>query len=327
MCDGMANLIWVDFTNPVQCIKRGRKMTSTPNAADFGISVVLLGTGIPIPNPERACASTLVTCGGKSFLIDTGRGFLRNLAMTGVQDVSAVLFTHFHSDHFAEFGELMVTRTIRGANKPMPVIGPKNSTKKVISALLAAYELDTLYRKSHHGLKYDEKGMEADIMEMAPGLVYDQDGVRVRMFEVAHLPVVPAVGYRIDYGGHSVVISGDTVKVPAMVEMSKGADILVHDATQRQMVTGGMLQFLKSQKTPEMDRLASMTEEMLEYHAGTEEVAQIAAEAGVKKLVLTHLVPGAPLSLGDEPFLAGLGDIFKGQIIVGKDGLRINSWD
>jgi ribonuclease Z len=297
------------------------------HSPDTGISVVLLGTGTPIPNPERACASTLVICGGKSFLIDTGRGFIRNLAPLGIADVTAVLFTHFHSDHFAEFGELMVTRTIRGATTPMPVIGPKNSTKKVISALLEAYTLDTQYRKAHHGAKYDEKGMQAEIQESDPGLVYDDDGVKIHMFEVSHLPVMPAVGYRIEYGGRSVVVSGDTIKVPAMIEMSKGADILVHDATQKQMVAGGMLQFLRGQKTPATDRLATMTEEMLEYHAATEDVARIADEAGVRKLVLTHLVPSVPLSMGDAPFLAGLSEIFKGVIIVGKDGLRINSWD
>ncbi len=301
--------------------------TSKTHTSDNGISVVLLGTGTPLPNPDRACASTLVTCGGKAFVIDTGRGFLRNLATLGLTDVNAVLFTHFHSDHFAEFGELMVTRTIRGASTPMPVIGPKNSTRKVISALLEAYSLDTQYRMLHHGAKYAEKGMQADIQEMEPGLVYGQDGVRIHMFEVSHMPVTPAVGYRIEFGGHAVVVSGDTVKVPAMIEMSKGADILVHDATQKQMVSGGMLQFLRNQKTPGTDRLAMMTEEMLEYHAGTEDIAQIAAEAGVNKLVLTHLVPSLPLAAGDAPFLAGLDAIFKGQIIVGKDGMRINSWD
>lgn len=299
--------------------------SSSPGSNQDGISVVLLGTGTPIPNPDRACASTLVTCGNTSFLVDTGRGFLNNLAKLGLSDATAVLFTHFHSDHFAEFGEFMVNRTIRGAAQPVKVIGPAGADR-VISTLLAAYSLDGQYRKSHHGAKWDERGMQADIQEMGPGVVYDHDGVRIRMFDVSHTPVAPAVGYRFEYNGRIVVISGDTVKVPVMAEMAKGADILVHDATQKQMVIG-MIQFLKGRPTPAEQRLGAMSEEMLAYHATTEDIAQIAVQAGVKKLVLTHLVPSIPLSVDDAPFTAGITPVFGGTVLVGRDGMRINTWD
>jgi len=165
--------------------------SSSSGPAQDGISVVLLGTGTPLPNPDRACASILVTCGNTSFLVDTGRGFLNNLAKLGLSDATAVLFTHFHSDHFAEFGEFMVNRTIRGATQPAQVIGPAG-TDKVISTLLEAYSLDGKYRKAHHGAKWDERGMQADIKEMVPGLVYDHEGVKFRMFDVSHPPVAPA---------------------------------------------------------------------------------------------------------------------------------------
>lgn len=295
------------------------------NPADTGISVVLLGTGTPLPNPERACASTLVTCGSALFLVDTGRGFLNNLARFGINDVTAVFFTHFHSDHFAEFGELMVNRTIRGANQPLRVFGPAG-VKQVISSLLGAYSLDNGYRKAHHGDKWDERGMQADIHEKKPGIVYDRDGVRVRMFDVSHHPVAPAVGYRFDYCGSAVVISGDTVSVPLTAEVAKGVDILVHDAAQQQMVQG-MTQFLKSNPDPAAQRLAAMTEEMLAYHASTGEIGRLAAEAGVKKLVLTHLVPSIPANADESPFTAGITPVFKGTVLVGKDGMRINTWD
>jgi len=287
--------------------------------------VVLLGTGTPLPNPDRACASTLVTCGHTPFLVDTGRGFLNNLARLGLSDVASVFFTHFHSDHFAEFGELMVNRTIRGANQPLKVFGPAG-VRQVISSLLEAYSLDNGYRKAHHGDKWDGRGMKADIHEEKPGIVYDVDGVRVRMFEVSHHPVMPAVGYRFEYCGRIVVISGDTVSVPVMVEMAKGADILVHDAVQQQMVAG-MTQFLKSNPDPSTQRLAAMTEEMLAYHAPTEDIGRMAAEAGVKKLVLTHLVPSIPAAADDTPFKTGITPVFGGTVLVGRDGMRINTWD
>lgn len=293
--------------------------------AQQGISVVLLGTGTPLPNPARACASTLVICGGAAFLVDTGRGFLNNLAALGMSDASAVFFTHFHSDHFAEFGEFMINRTIRGATQPVPVIGPPG-TQRVISTLLDAYRPDNQYRQQHHGAKWDERGMQADFRELEPGEIYMSNDTEIRIFEVSHPPVSPAAGYRFEYRGHVAVISGDTVKVPAMTEMAKGADILVHDATQKQMVRG-MIQFLKSRNTAADDRLAAMSEEMMAYHAATEDVAQVAAEAGVKKLVLTHLVPSIPPTMDSGPFLAGLDSIFKGKIFLGQDGMRINSWD
>ena len=299
--------------------------SSSSGPAQDGISVVLLGTGTPLPNPDRACASILVTCGNTSFLVDTGRGFLNNLAKLGLSDATAVLFTHFHSDHFAEFGEFMVNRTIRGATQPVQVIGPAG-TDKVISTLLEAYSLDGKYRKAHHGAKWDERGMQADIKEMVPGLVYDHEGVKIRMFDVSHPPVAPAAGYRFEYCGRIVVVSGDTVKVPIMAEMAKGADILVHDACQKQMVMG-MIQFLKGRPTPAEQRLGAMSEEMLAYHATTEDVARIAAEAGVKKLVLTHLVPSIPLSVDDGPFISGITPLFGGTVLVGRDGMRINTWD
>jgi ribonuclease Z len=301
-------------------------MAQTSSTSNEGMSVILLGTGTPLPNPDRACASTLIICGDKSFLVDTGRGFLRNFAAAGLTDVSAVLFTHYHSDHFSEFGEFMVNRTIMGAERPMLVIGPYGA-KQVIDALLQAYSLDNGYRKSHHGSKWNEKSMWADIQEMKAGIVYDKDAVKITMFEVNHQPVAPAMGYRFEHNGHTVVVSGDTVKVPVMAEMSKGADILVHDATNKGMVEMG-ISFLKSKPGPENDRRAEMAAEMLAYHAHTNEVAAIAAEAGIKKLVLTHLVPSIPQNSDAEArFSSGLESIFKGRIYVGKDGMRVNSWD
>ena len=291
-----------------------------------GLSIILLGTGTPLPNPERACASTLVIAGSKHFLVDTGRGFLKNLAAAGLNTVTAVLFTHYHSDHFSEFGELMVNRAIWGADELMLVIGPPGA-RQVIGSLMQAYTLDAVYRKQHHGTKWNGKGMLADIQERNQGIVYEKDGVKITMFDVSHAPVTPAVGYRFDYHGHTAVISGDTVKVPAMIEISRGADILVHDTANKGMVEGA-ISFLRSAPNPENERRAVMAEEMLTYHAKTDEVAAIAEQAGVKKLVLTHLVPSIPQNSDIEAvFSSGLSTIFHGSIYVGRDGMRVNSWD
>ncbi|MCP4754114.1 MAG: MBL fold metallo-hydrolase [Proteobacteria bacterium] len=281
-------------------------------------SVTLLGTGTPIVNPARACASTLVAAGDKTFIVDTGRGFYENLVAAGHQDVDAALFTHFHSDHIADFGELLVSRTIAGATQPLTTIGP-NGVTKVVDGFTAAYELDRHYRHSHHGDNYRSAGASARVIEAEPGVVYDQDGVTVTMFDVDHMPVSPAVGYRFEYQGRVIVISGDTNMVPAMIEQSRGADILVHDTMNKDMVRSN-LETIKGLNS----RMEAMGEDILEYHADRMEVAKIAQEAGVKKLVLTHLVPGIPLDdAAEAAFTQGMEEIYTGTIITGRDGMNI----
>jgi ribonuclease Z len=302
---------------PLGRIKGGKGSEGKKLSAGAGLSVTLLGTGTPIPNRERACASTLVIAGDRCFLVDTGRGFLNNFADTGLKDVDAVFLTHFHSDHFGEFAEFMVTRTIWGAGEPLTVTGPAGA-KQVIGSLLDAYQLDNSYRKAHHGNKWNEAGMKAEIKESQSGVVYDKDGVKVTMFEVDHTPVKPAVGYRFDYKGQAVVVSGDTKKTAAMIEMAKGADILVHEVASRPMTELG--------RKGLDDRMQAMAEEMLQYHTLTDEVAQIAQDAGVKKLVLTHFAPSIPANPAMESiFVQGMGKIYKGDLIIGRDGMEIKA--
>ncbi|MFC1863561.1 MBL fold metallo-hydrolase, partial [Thermodesulfobacteriota bacterium] len=287
--------------------------------AEPALKVVLLGTGMPTPNPSRACASTLIKAGDKNFLIDTGRGFLNNLAKDGALDISAVLFTHYHSDHFGEFGELMVIRGIFGVNNPLKVIGPKGA-EKVVNGILDAYSLDFTYRKAHHKDKWPDASFEVDIQEADSGVVYDKDGIKIRMFKVDHSPINPAVGYRIDYQGRSVVVSGDTIKVPEMIEMAKGCDILVHEALNIQMVKMG------EARIKDNPRFLGMNREMTEYHTTTIEAAEIARDAGVEKLVLTHLVPSIPPEdKSEKAFIQGMSNIYQGTILVGRDGMTIET--
>lgn len=277
--------------------------------------VILLGTGTPIPSKIRACASTLVLISDKAFLVDTGRGFLNNFVKTGLMNVNAVLFTHFHSDHFAEFGEFMVTRMVWGIKEPMMVIGPSGA-EKTIGTLMKAYELDNFYRKQHHKENWNEQGMLLNIKEYESGIIYDQDGIKITMFMVDHDPVKPAVGYRFEYNNQILVISGDTKSIPIMEEMAKNADILIHEALNRQL----LIRFQHYMNK----RMQQILADILDYHASTLEVAKIAQNANVKTLVLTHLIPGLPpLAILNRLFKKGMKKIYKGRIIVGKDGMKI----
>jgi ribonuclease Z len=137
------------------------------------------------------------------------------------------------------------------------------------------------------------------------------------MFEVDHLPVTPAVGYKFEYKGKSVVVSGDTKKVPRMTEMSQGCDILVHESMNRNMVE------MAAQNSDK--RRAKQAMDILDYHTMTDEVAEIARDAGVKKLVLTHMVPSPMNHAMEAMFVRGMKNIYKGPMKVGSDLMEIKA--
>jgi ribonuclease Z len=283
-----------------------------------GMAVVLLGTGIPLANPDRSSAATLVLAGEHAILIDTGRDAVVGLAQTGRDDVSLVVFTHYHSDHIAGFGEVLVNRAIAGAAEPLPVIGPTGA-RAVVDGFRAAYALEDSYRVAHHGEHWSSAGASAAVTEAEPGVVWERDGVKVTMFLVDHAPVVPAVGYRVDFQGKSVVVSGDTKRAETLVEAARGVDLLVHEVVDRRAIEG-VLPMMR-QGNP---RRAAMTEDMMSHHTTTLEVAAIARDAGVKKLALTHLVPSIPpTDAAEANFVRGMSEIYAGPIVVGRDGMVI----
>lgn len=283
------------------------------------MQVILLGTGIPIPNPDRATAATLVIAGDKAMLVDTGRGCVVRLSEARIRDVTAVLFTHYHSDHIASFGDLLVSRGTGGAEQALPVIGPPGA-KRVVDGFEMAYGLDNHYRTTHHGKYFTTQGTKTKVTEAEPGVVFDQDGLKVTMFKVNHAPIDPAVGYRFDYQGKVVVVSGDTIKTEKMIEMSKDADVLVHEALDLQTLHR-IIPMLKRGRP----RIAQLLDDVTDYHASTIDVAEIARDAKVKKLVLTHLVPSIqPTDAAEKNFARGMADIYDGPIIVGRDGMTID---
>ncbi len=288
-------------------------------AADPEFYVVTLGTGIPLPNPERGTAATLIVAGDRSVLVDTGRRCMERLVATGRQDASIILFTHFHSDHITEFGELMVNRGVAGVDTPQRVLGPKG-TRALVDDFLEVYSRDTEYRVAHHHEHWPPNAMRADVTEaLDPGVILDEDGLRITMFNVDHEPIVPAVGYRIDYNGKSVVVSGDTKAIPAMVDAARGADVLVHEAMYVAQLD--QARRMLAQGDP---RRAAMLDDMMSHHAGTLDIAAIARDAGVKHLVLTHLVPSIPpTDAAERLFTTGMSDIYKGTITVARDGMKI----
>ena len=286
---------------------------------DAGISVILLGTGVPIPNPRRGTACTAVIAGDRVFLVDTGRNCVVTLDQAGIFDLDAIFYTHYHSDHFIGLGEILINFGVAGVDRSIPVLGPPGAVE-VVEGIIAAYRLDLEYRLAHHGGKFGEAVMNPAVTEHEPGVVLDEDGLKVTMFPVCHEPIDPAVGYRFEYRDQIVVISGDTRVCPDYAAGAEGADLLVSEAENAAMFNPA----LALARAAGNKRQLEMIEEGMEYHAETLALARMAQEIGVKKLALTHLFPSIPpTEAAEAAFIRGMSDYFDGPIIVGRDGMEV----
>jgi|GEM_PF-40246 len=291
-----------------------------------GLHVALCGSGAPLPDLRRASACTAVIAGKDFYVVDTGPGSERKLELMRLNPgkVKAVFLTHFHSDHIGDLGELMLKRWAGGARKtPLDVYGP-DGVEIVVKGFHEAYSLDTEYRIRHHGpetVPPSGAGGVARTFSFPQGeeetIVINEDGLKVTAFLVDHTPVKPAVGYRFDYKGRSVVISGDTLPVSSLTTQAQGADLLVHEALQPPMVS--MLKEV-AEKVGRTNT-AKIMGDILSYHTSAEDAARIASQAGVGRLVLTHILPPLPVSDLKPAFLGNAKKIFEGPLTIGEDGM------
>lgn len=269
-----------------------------------GMQVILLGTGYPRPDPERAGPATAVVVGEKVFIVDAGRGVILRLAATEfpLRAVRAVFLTHLHSDHIAGLPDLFNTTWVFGCYTPLELYGPQG-TQELAAALLKFFAADIHIRRDLTEM-HPGAGATINVHTVEEGIVYQDDEVRVTAFAVDHRPVEPAFGYRFDAGDKSAVISGDTRPSQNLIRHAKGVDVLVHEAY--------LPEWFDRADRPEV------AEHLKRYHTSAEEVGQVAQEAGVKLLVLTHLIPGN----AEETFLERARRHFKGRLVVGRDLMR-----
>jgi ribonuclease Z len=237
-------------------------------------------------------------------VVDAGRGVVLRLAATEfkLKQVQAVFLTHLHSDHTSGLPDLFTSTWIFGRRTPLELYGPKG-TKGVAKALLEYFKEDIHIRRDLTEMQPAE-GAKINAHEIREGVVYQDSDVTIAAFEVDHRPVEPAFGYRFDSGGKSIVISGDTRPSENLIRYAKGVDVLVHEVY--------LPEFFDRVDRPEA------AARLKHYHTSAEEVGEVAQKAGVKLLVLTHIIPGNE----DEAILERVRKKFTGKVVAGKDLMR-----
>ena len=308
-------------------------LAATPAAAQTagdGLKVVLAGTSGPLPVRDRAKPCIVVQAAGALYLVDVGPESTENL-MTWRLPVSAaraVFLTHLHSDHIGDLGEFNMQSWVQGRERPLALIGP-SGVDKVARGFNQAYENDHVFRRAHHerdGFRFPIAAgrIEPRVIRIPAGAstatAWRDGDLTVTAIRVSHDPVSPAFGYRFDYRGRSVSISGDTMKWPAFAEASKGVDVMLHEA-QSEAMTRQLSQALKGMGNA---RTSSMMADTLTYHTTPVEAADIARAAGARRLVLYHLTQAGLPIFTPEAFTRGMDAGGPLDWRLARDGMTID---
>lgn len=320
--------VWV-FRGPL-ALKLSDRAVATNMRADAvaglpdGLHAFVCGSGSPMPDRTRAGPCLTVIAGKRVFLVDAGEGAAETLSAGGIPAgrIDRLFLTHFHSDHIDGLSAVALQRWIgKAATTPLLLVGPPG-VERVAAGLTEAYAIDNTYRTGHHGAAVAPPpggGFAAQAFVMPPGqdsvVVLDEGGLKVTAFRVDHGPVEPAVGYRFEYKGRSLVVSGDTSAHAGLTRNAAGADLLIHDALQPTMVR----RLEKAARDAGNPNRAKILSDIINYHATPEDVAREAKQAGVKAVLLTHLVPPLPLPGLDVPFVGQARKLYDGPLWLARD--------
>jgi ribonuclease Z len=271
-----------------------------------------LGTGVPQPTIDRFGPSTLVEAGGQYFLFDCGRGVTQRLWQQKVElgKVNRLFLTHLHSDHTVGIPDLWLTGWLPTAfgrrNSPFQVWGPAG-TAEMMEGLRMAYSWDIRIRSQE--INKADTGIMVLTHTVKEGVMYDQGGIKVTAFFVDHADFIDsAFGYRLDYGGHSVVISGDTRYNENLIKYAKGVDVLIHEVAVAK---------------DELTKKSAITRQILSYHTSPEQAGKVFSQVNPRLAVYTHIaMPAIDPSIQPptvDDIISGTRKNYAGRLEVGED--------
>ncbi len=266
-----------------------RVLAVAPDEPYDGLRVFMCGTSSPLPAPDRAQACVAVTAGEDLYIVDAGARSPHNfnLARVPLGNLRGLFLSHFHSDHIAALGDFNLLSWVGGREQPLEVVGPEG-VAQVVRGFNQAYAQDAAYRTAHHGAALLPPHLfPMQSRTIQPGVVLDRDGLVVTAFEVNHEPVRPAVGYRFEYRGRSLVVSGDAVVDESMRRAVEGADLVLHDGISIPIVQALEAGALAAG----LSRQAKIFEDIQTYHAPLRELYELAATGNLGKLGIYHFVP------------------------------------
>ena len=292
-------------------LERGTAAIAKRGAVRFpeseSLRVYVCGSASPLGMGQAQACIAVITP-EHFYLIDSGAGSTDNISRLDLptSELDGLLLTHFHSDHIAEIYEVNLNSWVQGRPQPLTVYGPKG-VDEVVNGVNASYRQDRIYRTGHHGK--DLLPPALGILEhktIAPGVILEDGDLMITAYVAEHPPIHPAVGYRFDYRGRSVVVSGDGNVNGDTLKIVDGADLLLHDALSLPTVTA----LSEALGTVGQERQSRIVADVMDYHASTESLIELSEKSNVDMVAFYHLVPVPPNSLLEDVFLRGAPDNF-----------------
>jgi len=270
--------------------------------------IIMLGTGMPVPDANAWGPATAIAMGDRLFLIDAGAGVTRRFAAAGyprISKIDATFITHLHSDHTLGYPDLIFTTWIMGRRDPLMVFGPPG-LRRMTDRILDAWREDVEVRV--HGLEHETRAsLAVNAREVRPGVVYSRDGVRVTAFKVRHTAWKNAFGYRFDLPDRSITISGDTAPPSDdLIAAAKGTDVLIHGV------------YIESRLTPEKRPGGEdWPAYMHAAHTSNVELGRLAARVQPKLLILNHVIR---MGGTDDELIEGIrAGGYTGRVVIARD--------
>ena len=287
------------------------------------LSAAVCGSRSPIPSPGRAETCILISAGEDLFVVDIGDGSNANLRSWNInfRNIEAVLITHLHSDHIADLPGLHQNAWVIGErSSKLKVFGPEG-VDQFTQGIEMAYAHDYVFRNEHHGnaiAPLEFAGFDTSVIDLNNPVIFDNGELKITAFRVVHEPIEPALGFKFEYKGRSIVITGDTSYTQSVIDNSMNADVLFHEAQANHMLAV----MEKSLMSRGAQLLATVLDDITTYHTTLVEAAEIANEANVKKLFFYHLTPAPRNYIQEIMFVRGVDQVRKEWTLV-EDGTLV----